>query len=239
MNRKDLQMILDFDPMQVAEENAEKRDEAYVLGLILNYLKGNLVKKEMIERGDTYHGMPLIDFRKIMINNGFKLIYEEEFEHKSDAMYKDIQMIYWNDEGLLIDVDSYWNQKIVNSGNLYYNWTSDFLNVNEVINLGITSSGYFVQNDPPIWCGNYDVREALMYHIENLKTYGSFLCPWVKTPYLWLLHYVDDKGKDYSDLEEIRKKKLGKIDKDIVNKIITKESRYFVGGNADEKEKIT
>ena len=93
MNRKDLQMILDFDPMQVAEENAEKRDEAYVLGLILNYLKGNLVKKEMIERGDTYHGMPLIDFRKIMINNGFKLIYEEEFEHKSDAMYKDIKYI--------------------------------------------------------------------------------------------------------------------------------------------------
>lgn len=239
MDRKALQKILDFDPIKVAKECFENQDKADSLGFTLNYLKSNIIKKEMKERGDTYHGMSLIDFRKVMIDNEFKLIYEEEFEHKScNTIYKDIQMIYWNDEGLLVVADSYWNQKSINSGYLYYNWTSNILNVSEVLTLDLTSNGHFIQKDPPMWSGSYDLREALIYHIENLKTYGDFLCPWVETPYLWLLHYVDTESRNYS-VVEIGKRKLSKINRDIVNKIIMKESEYFVGENTDEKEKTS
>lgn len=231
MNRKDLKKLLDLDPIKLADDVTGDREQSDALGFAISFIRGRMIKKEMKDRNDTYYGIPLTDFRRIMIETGFELIYEEEFVAKGydGEEDRDIQLIYWkDDEALLLSVDSYWNQKSINSGRIYYNWASDILNMNEIYAYGLISSGHFVKTDPPIWSGQYDIREALNYHLENLRTYGHFLSPWVETPYLWLLHYMDSKVNGYS-VEEIVKRKLGKVDKRIVNKIITKESEFFTG----------
>jgi hypothetical protein len=57
-----------------------------------------------------------------------------------------------------------------------------------------------------IWCGTHDVREAIRHKLALLRQHGQFVCPWVKQPFLWLLHYMDTKveGYDYKAIADAR-----------------------------------
>lgn len=229
MNRHEVKKFLDFDVIDLAEKISKDEEGSMALGFVMNKIKRKVIEREMKDRGDTYPRISFIDFRRILIDNDFKLIYEEEFQGKD---YKDIQVIYWkDDEGLLLTADSYSGQKNVNSAKIYYNWKSEIINASNVFELDITQNGCFLQMKPyPIWIGSYYANEALIYHLDGLRTYGEFIPEWVQTPFLWLLNYNDSDGEYESySYEEINKQKLAKIDPQIRNKFIRKESEYYIG----------
>jgi hypothetical protein len=41
----------------------------------------------------------------------------------------------------------------------------------------------------------------LLRKIERLRDNGTFVNPWVKHPFLWLLNHVDTLGKGYGDYD--------------------------------------
>ena len=172
--------------------------------------------------------MPLIDFVGILIYDGFKCIYEEEFIDPGwESSPKTERLnIYWHDrDGLLVVFDTYWGQKSVNSAKLYYNYKP--IDGKVFCELGLGQSGCFHDRTiNGIWIGSYDAREALKFHIDNLRTYGDFIVPWVQTDFLWFLNFMDTKDEKY-DYVKINKRKLVKIDSKIRNKFITPDSEYY------------
>lgn len=69
----------------------------------------------------------------------------------------------------------------------YYNWRSE-------------------NNLRAVWVGNHDCREALKFNINNLANNGTFLKEWKKQPFLWVLHYMDTRDKNYNHKELSRKR---------------------------------
>ena len=44
-----------------------------------------------------------------------------------------------------------------------------------------------------VWVGDHDCREALSFHIRQMKENGEFITPWVERPFLWLLNYAEER----------------------------------------------
>lgn len=61
-----------------------------------------------------------------------------------------------------------------------------------------------------IWSGDYDCREALKHHINQLSENGTFLKQWKECPFIWLIHYMDTKEDGY-DYVSINKERLSKL----------------------------
>jgi len=53
------------------------------------------------------------------------------------------------------------------------------------------------QENPGVWCGDHDAREALRHKIQGLQSAGDLLPQWRHRPWLWLLHYQDTKDTNY------------------------------------------
>jgi hypothetical protein len=47
-----------------------------------------------------------------------------------------------------------------------------------------------------VWVGYHDCREAIRHKINGLDEFGTFVTPWVKQPFMWLLHYMDTKDAE-------------------------------------------
>lgn len=52
-----------------------------------------------------------------------------------------------------------------------------------------------------IWSGDHDCRTALRHNIQKLEEFGEFVTPWVDTPHLWLLHWMDTKDNSGEPLD--------------------------------------
>ena len=163
----------------------------------------------------------------IIIDEGFKCIYEEEFiDDLWDGKSKRERFaIYWHDDGMLLKFDSYSEQKDLNSGKLYYCWRPLIPDVAHRLHL-YSSGGYHNYDTDPVWVGDHDIREAMRFNINNFRTYGNFVVPWVKTPFLWLLNYMETQDKDYS-YDEINVRKLKMIDPEIRAKFIVPGCKYL------------
>lgn len=232
-----LKRMLEFDPLDAVEKATGKKmgksldDPITAAGLAVNLLHNKMKKNYLKERDDSYMSMPLVDFVTILINEDFKLIYEEEFidTDYDSGPKKERFNIYWHDkDGLLISFDSYAEQKRVNSVKLYYNYKP--LDGKIFYTTGLPQNGYFHDRTiNGIWIGSYDAREALRFHINSLREIGDFVVPWVEEPFLWFLNYMDTKDENYN-YREINKMKLEKIDPMIRNKFIIQTSDYYIGG---------
>ena len=74
-----------------------------------------------------------------------------------------------------------------------------------------------------VWVGDYNGREGLFLHIRRLEANGKLVAPWPDVPWLWALHHMDTKTKDY-DYRAINLERLGQLP-DFVKKAINFE-RY-------------
>ena len=231
---KNLRDLLDFDPIGTVEDklgvpiDAKTTDPKVIgTGMAVAFLHSELKRRNLKERNDTYMSMPLIDFMSIVIDEGFKCIYEEEFidDQWERQSRRERFAIYWHDDGILLNFESYDGQKHINSGKIHYNWRPLILDVAHRLHL-YSSGGYHDYDNDPVWIGDHDIREAMRFNINNFRTYGNFVVPWVETPFLWFLNYMETKPEGYN-YDEINIRKLAKIDPEIRAKFIVPNCKYY------------
>ena len=61
-----------------------------------------------------------------------------------------------------------------------------------------------------VWSGDLHPTEGLIFNLNQLKKSGFFLRQWLECPFIWLLHYMDSKNKDY-DYNQINKDRISKL----------------------------
>ncbi|KKM07855.1 hypothetical protein LCGC14_1729710 [marine sediment metagenome] len=127
----------------------------------------------------------LEEYLHILQEEGFDLVYEEEFVRgdKSD----DKLMIHFHPDGILSVSDTYYGR--LNSANIHYN-----VLVKATERHGYTSSGHMIgdKDDNDVWSGNHDTRVDIKHKLQGLRELGTFLNPWIDDRMLvWLSIYTD------------------------------------------------
>jgi hypothetical protein len=98
-------------------------------------------------------------------------------------------------DAILIYADSYiWSdqQETVNKAEAYYNLRPKTKNFHSII-----SSGSFVKyseiRQDCIWAGYHDARSNILDKLAEIKLHATFVNPWYKSPYMWLINYGEEK----------------------------------------------
>jgi len=193
-----LRELLKYDALAEAEKisgKSYKEDDGVSFLAMALMRENNETKGELLDlNDDTKLNNKLDKYLRITKEEGFEIVLKEDFvyEGQSDALY-----VLWNDEdGILLKFDTYWSDD-VNGGSFYYNWIPNELD-NSSWRGTITESGGFADKRGEVWAGHHDCREALRLHLHGLREKGTFVKPWVKNQFLWLLHYADTKDKNYN-----------------------------------------
>lgn len=207
----DLDKLLRFDPLDMAEKltGVSIHDEAdkssVVLGLAIAQEHASAKNRALLESNDTTLCNKLARYVLIITAFGFEEVLIDKW--KSSWGHDEQLSIYAHRKGLLLSFDSY-NGENVSGGNVYYNWRPT-VSLDEAGDC--TSSGGYANFDTdPVWVGGHDCREAIIHNLNKLNNRGEFVTPWVKRPFLWLLHYDEPKvqGYDYRAISEARIRRL-------------------------------
>ena len=205
---------LSFDAFSYAEEitgKSYKEDKITDDIGFLAHISHSKQKEEMLrELGDSSFHNNLEQYEKIIGDIGFKKILEIPFDNQYSAHDKVTHekfFVYWYEEcSILLTFDTY-GENSVNGGKFYYNWIpNDIKDKNNPSSSGCYEGlsrfrdffdflGVKQNYKKFYWAGDYDCREAIKFHIEQLKKYGKFMKQWKKQPFLWLVHYVDTRNK--------------------------------------------
>lgn len=208
----DIDSMLKFDPLAEAEKVTGVRysdkeagegfdNPATALGFRLMQDHAAAKERALTELGDTVFSNDLPRYRSIIESYGFQEVLADRWHSRwgNDETY----FIFAHPKGLLLSFDTFYGDR-VNGGKVYYNWRpADMERA-----WGCTSSGCMVSDD--VWGGDHDCREALIHNITKLETNGTLITPWVKRPFLWLLHFDDSRvdGYDHAAITEARIKRL-------------------------------
>jgi len=152
------------------------------------------------------------EYLKLVEKLGFKQALKVDFkghENRNEALY-----IYLDSKrGILLCFDTY--DVSVNGGHFYYNWIPK----DRQEAYKYTSSGGFENhNDGMVWVGHHDCRGNIDINIRNLDENGKFVVPWIKRPFLWLLHYKDEErygnivDREY---ESVNKQRILQLPEDV------------------------
>ena len=184
----DLDTLLQFDPLARAEQItgvSYKEDEGTVsVGLILMQANSQAKEAALRAQNDSVFSNKLDRYLEIIAAEGFYKVYETDIPGTPDRLF-----MFWHDDGILLKFDTYWGDS-VNGGKFWYNWKPK-----EGADFNVLSSHGPLANG--IVDGDHDCREAIRYHLRRLREEGQFVNPWVRRPFLWLLHYQDTKDKNY------------------------------------------
>lgn len=195
----ELEALLDFDPIDSAEKFLGERrtDASNMLGLALAMKHGD-AKRAMLERlDDTKFSNTMADAIRIVEREGFQLLLTIPFTGKGYRDEPDTAeefRIYWNPElSALLNLESYRTDSL-NTGKVHFAWKA---------NEGVSpfppqcSGGCEGESGNYTFVGDYDIREAFVYRLNRMKETGTFVKQWPKTPFLWLLHWMDTKDEGY------------------------------------------
>jgi len=194
--------VLKFDPLDVAERitgtsTHDANSPAMALGFLLAMKHGARKEEMLAEIGDTRFSNTLSDYVAIVEKAGFEQVLALPFAGNEDV--QETMFVFARHDGLLLRFDTYQSDR-VNGGAVYYNWRPDSIKTMH----RYTSSGGMVSDT--VWAGDHDCREAIVHKMKQLQENGACVSPWVKRPFLWLLHYMDAKveGYDYEAINASR-----------------------------------
>lgn len=216
MNDKQLSELVAVDPLAVAEKvtgTSYKEDESVTaLGMLLALAHNNAKNKAYDETDDTKLTNEVSRYERILAEEGFTCIYEEPFNGtgygaQQTARTPEKLALWWHPaDGLLLAFDTFGGKDHhVNSAKVYYNWKP---NEGEKNYWPALSSHDGFRDG--VYAGDHDAREALRFNLRRLRSLGSFINPWVRRQFLWLLHYMDTKDENYS-YEVLNEKRLAKL----------------------------
>ncbi|MFA7287256.1 MAG: hypothetical protein WC055_00090 [Melioribacteraceae bacterium] len=196
----DIKSLLSFDPLSEAEKITGKsyKKDSFTsdLGFILHLDHNQNKRKVLSENKDTYCGQSLMEFLGVIENMGFIMLSCVDIQGTEDK-YR----IFWRD-GILIFCDSYHDDTSINGGTAYFNYKGPRSAMDRC------SSGFAEEiNGIEVYEGSRDIREGFRLCINEMEANGEFLSKWVKSPFLWLLNYMDSKVKGY-DYKEINSERI-------------------------------
>lgn len=225
MSEDNLDQLLKYDPIQVAEDltgrgrNRKAGDpiaptETFNnLALLLGVSNNQRKREELQSLGDTHMNMGAEDFRAILLKNGFILdLHEEGGEVGARKWrYQESCEVWYHPCGLLLFFDTF-GGKTVNSSKVWYQIKDCDGNLHEVMSSGgWESEDWDNKSCPRYLCGDHDAREALIHKIGKLSIHGEFTNPWPfpNKMHLWLIAYWEipdqyDINFDYSAISNTR-----------------------------------
>jgi hypothetical protein len=222
MRNRLLDEVLKFDPIDAAEQLVGRDgDGAVGLGLLLAQGHGELKAQMLTERDDTLFSNTVERYLRIAHARGFETVLCIPFQgnaYNDAPAPEELLYVLAHRDGLLLVFDTFHTTN-VNGAKVHYNWRPHGT-VNDAYHL--TSSGgwhnYDADTQTGTWVGDHDAREALCYRLDRLRDAGDFLNPWAKTPWLWLLHYMDTKvkGYDYAEINATRIRLLPQWVRDMI-----------------------
>jgi hypothetical protein len=203
MPDQELDSLLSFDGLRAAEKvsgKTYKEDEpTAMLGMFMSIDNNKKLAEQLKARSDTHFGVKYPWFLKRLAEEGF----EEAAKYPAgdtDTLYVHVK----RDEGLVIVWDTYGDG--INIGNVMFNL--EFNECEKDTWLSKCSGGFArcVDKSRRIYVGDYDIREALFYKLNEMRRVGKFLPVWVERPWKKILSYVDWKmaRADYKALHEQR-----------------------------------
>ena len=197
---------LGYDALAEAEKrsgHSYKEDDGTQMAGMLDHVFHGGRKDALLTRADDTTLSNNIDrYLRILAEEGFEQALRLPFTAhdtydnttRDEALY-----VFWHArDGLLLKFDTY-NTTRVNGGNVYYNVKpkAGVLPHDSDLCHGVTSSGGWHGADGDqvnwVWAGDHDCREALRFHLRQLREHGDFVTPWQYTPYLSMCHYQDYK----------------------------------------------
>ena len=219
---KDLDTLLRFDSLQRAEEisgKSYKEDENTAwMGMILMQANAKAKEAALTAQNDSVFSNELDRYLEIIATEGFYKIFEMEIPNTNDKFF-----LYWHDDGILLQFDSY-GGKWVDGGNFGYNWSPS-----EGERESCLSSHDGLRDG--VLAGSHDCREAIRFHIRKLRENGKFVVPWRREPPMVSLINRDEYkqlGKVPWDewrkiSREIRKNRIAQLPEHVRNAITTSE----------------
>lgn len=203
-----IKQVLEFDPLLHAEKafgnkhwsefSREESSASLGLAILHNERKAKLLK----ESHDTHFGMSWEEFEEIVTSSGFKIGYEEKFPYED---HEEKAVMFYREDGLLIWVTSFWNMKSVNGGDLIGEIRLN--DVNDRMNIPRCSNGFHDYENNKL---NFktDIREGLIWFINQMKQYGEFVPQWEEEhKFLWFLNFSKDENNS-DNYREISKRKM-------------------------------
>lgn len=227
MNDERLKEILSFDPLSQAERisgNNYKEDEStMMMGFMMDMIHEENKEATLKSLDDTTFNNDLNNYIRIIESEGFQKIFEVEFYNELSKKNEKMFVYFQKGNGILLNFNTFWGQKSVNGGKFYYNWKPNSIDVA----WGITSGGSYQKdnNNELVWIGNHDCREALRFHIRQLKNNGQFITPWIKIPFYWLIHHGDNRDDQYpfDSCKQITKERIDMFPEWVKKMIIAEE----------------
>lgn len=184
--KNELTKALDYDGLAEAEKltgNSYKED-ANVVWLGMGLMHRQQEEKDallFLNRDTNSNKQTISEFFDILKDIGFVEVLKLPIPGTEDHFH-----VFWK-SGLLIRLDT-WNNRCVNGGDVYFNYQGNRSDLHH-------ASNGLVAGTDDVWGGYRDIREGFR---NFLDIPGKFLAPWVKKPFLWLLHYQDTKVEGYS-----------------------------------------
>jgi hypothetical protein len=190
--------LLDFDPLGEAEKltgSSYKEDEGTgALGMLLHMEHGAEVRREMEASNDTHYNSTFAEARAVYADLGFEEVFAEHYQGYNGNT--ELELILWHSDGVLAHLTSYsWGDKEPgqNSSTMWMNWK-----YNEGEYPSGMSGSFIFDGDTNLhtWAGDRDVRTGLRYHFEDMRETGTFLSPWLRRPWMWLINYADEQSSN-------------------------------------------
>jgi len=219
---KKIDDVLKFDPIDTAEKmmGGDRSDASMFLGLALAMENNEQKERVLNASGDTHFSTTLDQYISIVQGIGFEQVlcipFVGEKWGKETAPQEKFFVFFDKSRSILLTFDTY-NSGKVNGGKFLYNIKPN--NEKSFYNV-ISSGGYTKDSDGNyVWVGDHDCREAIKHKIARLEENGQFLTKWLERPFLWLLHYMDTKDKNY-DYRAINAERIAMLP-DYVQEAIT------------------
>ena len=142
--------------------------------------------------------MKTLEYLKLVEEIGFEQVLKVDFkgnENRDEVFY-----IFWDAKrSILLCFDTYGDD--VNGGDFYYNWIPKDIHTTYKYT---RSGGFEKHNDGMVWVGYHDCSENIENVIKKFEENGDFVVQWIKQPFLWLVHYGDNKREEYKDINKQR-----------------------------------
>lgn len=200
------------DPIAEAEVlvGSEDKNDPVVNAVGFTLMRTNMADRDRLMKltDDTTHSMELGEYLRVVSLEGFEPVLTIPFVGR-EQISEEFRVLFSPADCILLSFDTYGGDH-VNGGNFYYNWKPTSAQTSFGPHL---SSGSWTQVDSEwIWAGYHDCREALRFHLRQLRTLGSFVNPWLVDERPWMCHYMDtDGGYQHGKYDPIIQERLAML----------------------------
>jgi hypothetical protein len=181
---------------------------------LINFMQDNKIKEEHLKSiGDTYFGMKWNDFKELLKRYGFQegLSYNFINDSFGNKHNEEAILYYHKEKGLILWATTY-GEDSINGGTVYgqvkINKEDDYKDLYKVLNCTHDSFGWYDRESRTEGLKdavyfNMDVREGLIYKLENINKVAEFASQWTvenhsKKPRMYLYDFIEDDQEGFS-----------------------------------------